>query len=629
MQRKFLFLLLFLFFLYPKGVEAANTTRRMYINIDVLENGSIHVEEVAELTGEYNGRLRNIEYRNGNARIFTGEYEDFSGSSIYNGSSIKDLKVCDTSLDISKNSFHCESEYREVLSGSKGQSGVYEREDTSNGINLKIYNPSSRKKAFYLSYTVSDVVVLHNDIAEIAWNILGYTYDENIKDFKVWVNLPKKDPDLRVWLKGNANNLNGEIRKENDKTAYIYYNFLGANNPVTVRMMFDKTITPQATKESQVEGKENILKTEQEAADQANAIRKKIKRQNVIVILLTLLWLGGSATATVFLEIAKRKNKKVDFAQDYYRDFPGNYGPEILEYLLKKNVTDKGMSASLLNIVDKKVLKVEKNEEGKNDYFLIRQNKEMTNLTENEKRLCQLFIEKIGDHEKVSLHKIKNYGNNQKNAKIMMAKYTEWKNNAITEGRNLNFFAGIHITQTITLILGILSIAILWLNVSLDTGFIPGYLSIVIGIAEAIYAMNYSFKTKEGALEYAKWQAFKRFLKDFGLLHEKELPEIALWGKYLVYATVLGCADEVEKAMKIHMETLNIESSSPLYLDYYYTNTLLHANLYSSIASSARTGISSSRSSIASSSTSSGSGFGGGSSFGGGSFGGGGGGGRF
>ena len=67
MQRKFLFLLLFLFFLYPKGVEAANTTRRMYINIDVLENGSIHVEEVAELTGEYNGRLRNIEYRNGNA----------------------------------------------------------------------------------------------------------------------------------------------------------------------------------------------------------------------------------------------------------------------------------------------------------------------------------------------------------------------------------------------------------------------------------------------------------------------------------------------------------------------------------------------------------------------------------
>ena len=211
----------------------------------------------------------------------------------------------------------------------------------------------------------------------------------------------------------------------------------------------------------------------------------------------------------------------------------------------------------------------------------------------------------------------------------MMAKYTEWKNNAIAEGRNLNFFAGIHITQTITLILGILSIAILWLNVSLDTGFIPGYLSIVIGIAEAIYAMNYSFKTKEGALEYAKWQAFKRFLKDFGLLHEKELPEIALWGKYLVYATVLGCADEVEKAMKIHMETLNIESSSPLYLDYYYTNTLLHANLYSSIASSARTGISSSRSSIASSSTSSGSGFGGGSSFGGGSFGGGGGGGRF
>ena len=34
-------------------------------------------------------------------------------------------------------------------------------------------------------------------------------------------------------------------------------------------------------------------------------------------------------------------------------------GPEVLEYLLNENVTEKSLSATLLNLIYKKVLKVE------------------------------------------------------------------------------------------------------------------------------------------------------------------------------------------------------------------------------------------------------------------------------
>lgn len=631
MKKKLVFILLLSsFFILPFPVFAKDNTKRMYISMDVLEDGSIKVVEVAELSGEYNGRLRNLEYQNTSVKQFTGDYEDFKGSSIYNGSAIVDLKVCETSLAFNEGNLgSCEREYREVAYGSSGMSGVYEKIDTVSGVNLKIYNPASRKKAFYLSYTLKDVVVVHNDVAEIAWNILGDSYEENIDDLKVWVNLPKKDSDLRVFLKGSKNTLNGEITRENDQTAYIYYNFLGAYNPVTVRMMFDKSMVSTATKFSGVDGRSSILKVEKESAEEANKIRDQIKRQNAIVIGITILWFLLAFLAFFYFLISKKKNNKVDFHQDYYRDFPGDYGPEILEYLLKKQVTDKGMSAALLNLVHKKALKVEDNPKLKKDYFLVLTDPDMAGFTPNEEVLCKNFISVIGDGKQVSLAKIKSYGKDINKAQLFINQYHIWKRNAISEGKQKGFFDQVHRSQVIAAIVGVMSSLIVYLNVAFQTGFILGYLAVIFGIFELLFAMSYSFKTEKGALEYAKWQAFKRFLEDFGMMDEKELPEVKLWGKYLVYATILGCAETLEKTMKIRMDAMNIDESSNLYLDYYYTNRLMRAGLYSTISSSVSTAVSSSRSSIASSSSSSSSGFGGGSSFGGGSFGGGGGGGRF
>ena len=118
--------------------------------------------------------------------------------------------------------------------------------------------------------------------------------------------------------------------------------------------------------------------------------------------------------------------------------------------------------------------------------------------------------------------------------------------------------------------------------------------------------------------------AFKRFLKDFGRMDEKELPEVILWDKYLVYATVLGVADELEKTMKIKIEAM--QEQDVTLTDIYFTHYLIHANLTSSINHAVGSAVNTSHATIASSNSSSGGGYGGG--FSGGGFGSGGGGGH-
>ena len=153
--------------------------------------------------------------------------------------------------------------------------------------------------------------------------------------------------------------------------------------------------------------------------------------------------------------------------------------------------------------------------------------------------------------------------------------------------------------------------------------FILGYLVFPISMIFLVYSLMLKKRTKKGNEDYVRWNAFKRFLKDFGTFDIKKLPEIALWERYLVYATVFGLADEVEKAMNTKI-AMNPEIATS-YSFYYSYNDMHIANYVSNAVNSSiqTANVAAARSA----SGPSGSGFGGGFSSGGG-FGGGGGGGR-
>ena len=68
--------------------------------------------------------------------------------------------------------------------------------------------------------------------------------------------------------------------------------------------------------------------------------------------------------------------------------------------------------------------------------------------------------------------------------------------------------------------------------------------------------------TAEGREFYDKWTNFKKYLKDNSLIMEKPPESVQVWGKYIVYATALGCADKATENMRKYFETNQIAYDS-------------------------------------------------------------------
>lgn len=727
--------------LFKNTVYATETTQKLYQDIKINIDGSITVKEAAVLSGEYNGRLRNIEFKNKNSKIFSGIYSNFTGNTdIYDGSKITNIKIG----DISKNNFSTindinkiEKVYTRVDSASSGSYGVYKLTVSDYGADFKIFCPSTKNKVFYMEYTIEDAVVVHNDIAELYWNVMGTGYEERIADFQVLIHLPEEDNDVRIWTHGPLSGVNAIINKKTlsfkDRNVYPY-------TAETVRIMFDKELVPQATKKSGVNGRENILKYEASQADMANAQREKKRLEKINTASSSVIRLKESPSMynynialkdvnelpgntsekeemlseiyslrdTVNIEWKNRiesyisyldlnddyttlsadiirieeyidegfdeeykiiygeqlvpyknelykkereihttsvigaiilagvgivfcgkdsfkqlKDKKA-FNQKYYRDFPNGYPPYVIEYLMKGRVTNLSVSATILGLIANKVIKIEEkpNSRGKN-YVVLVYVDEKYNGTDAENEILKLLFNKVGKNGRCNLETLKNYGKkSESKAKSIINSIDKFKNYAIKESESMNFFE-----KSKGKALKIIYLIMMALTANVSLGTIDGeiisvrYVLVCLLLSITLFFMTITSKkrTPEGALEYSKWLAHKRFLQDFSKFDEKELPEIKLWEKYMVTATILGCADKVQKAMKLKIANVS-EYDDNFFMDMYLINSM-NRDLTRTINRAVNSSISTANSTIyaeSSGGSSSGGGFGGGSSFGGG-----------
>ena len=129
---------------------------------------------------------------------------------------------------------------------------------------------------------------------------------------------------------------------------------------------------------------------------------------------------------------------------------------------------------------------------------------------------------------------------------------------------------------------------ILIIIVNLISYFTPMALSFgaytILGVAflwKYIYltikSTKLSLLTQYGANEQAKWRGLYNFLNSDTLINEKEVHELPLWEKYLIYATAFGISDKVIKAIKTHAQDLNINMSPILNNHSYIHSTRFHS----------------------------------------------------
>lgn len=659
---------------YEEGIS------NYYIDMTVKSNGNLHVKELIILNGEFNGFERIINYKNNRLDEFDGSLNSFNGSDIYNGAginliSIKNLDISGTrNFDLIKNSG---DEFKEVSYASTGDYGKYTLTTRSNGETYRIYNPSEgSEKGFYIEYELIDMGVVHNDIAEVGINLFD-ELTEYVNVLEMQIHIPGNTELLRGWAHGP---LTGEITLEGTDLIKVFASKVNPYNPIDVRFAFDKNILNESKKVSNVTALDKIIEVETVRANEANAQREQARKEleieatnavnialenptrdnyenavikvnylpdseiktnlnnqlnevltlveekeykeRILIYIVFSVWSLGLIYLIIHFYKNYDKEYKAEFNGSYYRDFPASYGPEVVGYLINQRITPNELSGSILNLINKKVISVEKIEGKKEDYLFIR-NDLSADITSAEKKVLLLLFE---GKESIKLSDFKKRA--KSSYTVFISDYDDWKLQATALSKAEEFYETNN-KKVWGILYSILGCVIGFYFVRTHLNFFINLVVIILGIISFIYFLTIKKRTRKGNEDYNKWMGLKRFLRDFSTFDEKTLPEISLWEKYLVYAVPLGCAKKLSKDMQIKVEEFNYTNTNVDMFDIAY---MMHLNstINKTVISSVQAAYSEkARVEAANSSSSSGGGFGGGFSSGGGSFGGGGGGGRF
>jgi uncharacterized membrane protein len=638
MKKMYVILILLLFTILPYKVDALREgITNYYIEATVLENGDLHVKELFILNGNFNGFERTIDFYNPNAPTFDGSVSSFGGSDIYNGDGIilKSIKNIAVNSDVTFNYLYNDGdEFTNVSYASPGEYGKYTVEENSTGVAYRIYNPSNgSEKGFYVEYILKNMGILHDDVAEIGWNIFSNQLNEYVNNLEMIVNIPNNQNELRAWGHGPLNGNTDLINKDKIK---LTITDLNANTAMDIRFVFDKSVISESSKITNVSALDKILQVETKWADEANEIREKARKQiekekmiGKFFDVINVLWILGLIVVVVRVYNKYDKEYSSTFKTRYFRDFPATYGPEIVGYLFKKRISNNDLSASILNLIARKVITFE---EGKGKDYVLKLNEKVNSnekLSLAEVRLTKWLFEEIGSNGIVSMKAIQKDA--KSNYESFLGSYNIWKELATDEAIKEDFYENHGSVKGLGSLYSISGSILAFIAMGYPSSGILIALVIIAAVVSFVYFVTLTKRTKKGNEDFTRWNGLKNFLKDFGKFESRDLPQIHLWEKYLVYAVTFGCANKLAKTMQIKFNELskgNYTATDAMF-DIYYINMLTGFNrtLNSSVNSAVTTALSTKA--VAESRSSSSGGFGGGFSGGGGSFGGGGGGGRF
>ncbi len=626
--------------IYAKVENPKYKITNVYSSIEIDMIGSLHVKEAIVVKGSLNGFRREIEYKNSDANAWNPGDDIFENTAFYNArgvslkkASAKKIKEENIGWNL-LNATYEDFEKKDVA--IPGDEKTYTVSKNKNGEEYKIFNEnSSEYMVYYFDYFINQAVVLHNDVAELYYTV--FELDEDVKNLNVQVTTQgssKKD-NFRVWAHGSMNGKLSPIKTDEDEEEYegaiITIDDYKKEDIVEIRMLFDKSLVSlisDVLNESEQDALEKIEEIEQKKYAEADREKKYIKTVFYVFLAVTGLYIVFEIILWIYMYKKYDKEYKIGFDAKYYREFTGDYEVEVIDYLMKKDITVDALNASIMNLIYKKNISIEENPADKKNLTLILQNRD--SATEQEKILLELLFDLIGKENRVTLKEIEKYSKKYETAELFEKKYSDWKLSVTREAKKEQFFEE-HITpKAVGIAYFFFGLVIMGLMISFNVQIIPFYIIIFIsGICFVIYTCSFKKWTQKGREHYLKWTAFKQFLLDFGSFKDKEIPEIALWDKYLVYATVFGIANQVEKAMNIYITTMGVDEATFTPGIFYHRNIYISDTIGNSISMAHTNSISTINMSNVSSTIGGGSGFGGGFGGGGGSAGGGGGGGGF
>ena len=611
-----IFLLLFII-LGNKSDAASNLyLNNLKFDTKILENGDMEVTETWNI---------NIKDTNTLFKTFKTDEKKYTG--------IKDVKVEEITNGINKDFTETSKlMYHVTKDCYYGLINNDNNFEIAWGVGL---DDGSDTRVYEISYLVEGAVSSYSDYNELYWQFVGEDFEIDAKNIVGTITLPSKvenKDELRVW--GHTQGLNGEIYATDlDKIEFTINNFKSGVY-VEIRTLFPKyVLNNNITRTYNYSILNTVLEEEKVWAEEANRLRDQKKLYEIGVYIAVAL-----ISILLFLNIIRKikviRNRKINKPTEdiiYFRETPRkDASPGEAIYLLRKTKTDiqpndigKIFSATLLKFALEKYIEIEVQNNGhkKEDIYINLLNQDrLTNLENKDEKTIGKFLisafeknkttkitvkELEGFIKKTSSVKLLNMQEDIRNSvkdKLIDIKLIDEKNKKQYEKESIEQVFSVVATFVFGMLVFMLTMEVIG---KIAISLIPIVMAIINIVVTGIALYKINVFTKEGLNECEKWKGLKKYMEEFSLLNEKEIPEIAIWEEFLVYATAFGIADKVLKQLKIVYPDIdnNINIST-----YPYMYLMIHTDFSNSFSNA----ISSSMSSAYSSTSGGGGGFSGG-----------------
>ena len=622
-----IFMILFILFGTIKSNAGSLYLNNLDFNAQIKNDGSMDVVEIWNI---------NVKYTNTLYKSFKKDKSKYSSISNVTVKDITDENQIASFTKTDEWAYHVQKSY---YYGTDNDDGNFE---IGWGVGL---DTTTANKKYQISYTVKDVITKYNDYAELYWQFVGKDFEVNASKITGTVYLPSnvsnKD-EIKVW--GHTAGLNGTIYATDTNKIQFEINQFKNGTYVEVRTLFPTSLISNSGRVKQTDILDKAVKEETKWADKANTKRKVAnwldENSDWFYFTVVIVIFGSIFLIVIIAELKQTKkyreklqeleNKEKIVAStkyEYFRDIPDeNATPgEVMRILnpirsqFSSSEFGKIFSATMLDLTLKKYLdiKLEKNQKNKdvtNIYVL----KQVTDgLKPNEERIMTFIRNAAGSKKVMTLKELQNYIKEHP-SKVESLLSSTFKSVETQLGNDeiLDLEAYSDYSKYSNAKIGyiVLIIVLCWFVFAV----IP-IIAIVISAINAILCWKIQKKlsifTQKGIDKQTEWKGLKVFMEEFSMLDKREVPELVIWEKYLVYATAMGVADKVIKQLKIVYP--NFEEMTNGIETYSYMSIMMNTNFSAGFSRAIDSSIQSARTSY-SSTYSSGSGGGGGFSGGGG-----------
>lgn len=552
----------------PSYIESSITNRSYtipFMNEDlyVLNDGTLHVKETIGFSfkGTYNGVYRDIPIKS---------YQNL------------------TNMNVTSNGAYSNFTSFNQGSNKRVQIYLYSNPSETNPITDRDVNVT-------LEYNFLHVVKMYNDTAELQYQLVGNQWTEDIGKVNANIHL-NSSQGVQYWIHPPYYASNSGWQ---NNTLSITSKTIPAGQFFEVRMTIPKDqFAANAT---------NVEKVDQNALGQIqnieNNYQNSINFWNYLYYAIAIVFFIALFIPLIIYMIFGRE-PKIDYRAEYERDIPTNDPPAFVNAICGPGFSKKvgepdldGFKATIMDLIDRKYFLIDNSSSGLEGYGIsssmnLRYNPEMdtSSLKRFEKEVIN-FLYQFEENGIISMDRIASDLSTRSTALEFRNTYYAWKDDIkskfTSEGELNKYFSKkgddiLKIFGGIGIVAAVIGIIISYGSPIPSSIFTFG-MSIVLGavaVVSLILPQQIAGQWTTYGEEYdAKWKNFKKYIKDFSLIKEYPPESIAIWNKYLVYATALGAADAVKKAMELYLPKEQLQNSDT-YMFHYYGGYMLLSSAF-------------------------------------------------